>query len=264
MNTNIEKYKEDLNNLQKKGDQLKKAMYFECYPKESKKEFGDKFEEITKKLPHFNSEYQSWYSESKVLIKQLLPDRLSDFTRLYEKPKSRKQIDYENYVIEDYLQKLIIRRWNEEVVVGPKAAIPLFLQQLAILNSISGRFESSLFDIQQIVQADLLDSELSSAQLLLDNGFIRASGAIVGVILEKHLSQVIINHNITTRKKHPTINDFNELLKNNGILDIPLWRQIQRLGDIRNLCDHNKDREPTKDEVQELINGADKITKTLF
>ena len=35
-------------------------------------------------------------------------------------------------------------------------------------------------------------------------------------------------------------------------------------GDIRNLCDHHKDREPTQQEVEDLIKGVEKITKTLF
>ena len=48
------------------------------------------------------------------------------------------------------------------------------------------------------------------------------------------------------------------------VLDIPSWRQIQRLGDIRNLCVHKKERDPTNDEVEELINGVEKYTKTLF
>ncbi|MCH7787417.1 MAG: hypothetical protein IIC22_07890, partial [Chloroflexi bacterium] len=57
---------------------------------------------------------------------------------------------------------------------------------------------------------------------------------------------------------------FYENLKSAGVVDIPDWRFIQRLGDLRNLCDHNKDREPTKDEINELIDGVEKITKTLF
>ena len=39
---------------------------------------------------------------------------------------------------------------------------------------------------------------------------------------------------------------------------------IQRLADIRNLCTHPKDREPTKEEVDELISEAERITKTIL
>ena len=118
--------------------------------------------------------------------------------------------------------------------------------------------------MKQIVQADLFDSELESARELSKHKFLRGAGAIAGVVLEKHFKQVMKNHSITSRKKHLSLNDYNELLKENSIVDIPTWRQIQRLGDIRNLCDHNKDREPTSEEVTELIDGVDKITKTIF
>lgn len=265
MPTNLDKYKKDLEKLSKKGDLLLMAIQHECFPEQVEEAIGEKAEELVKTFPRFSDEYQAWYSEAKVVIKQLLPDRLDDFVRHYEKPKSRKEISYENYRIEDYLQGLSVTRgWEKEKVVGPDAAIPQFQQQLAILKSVSARFESSLFDIQQLVQADLFDSELEAAVDLIKHGFLRAAGAIAGVVLEKHLAQVAFNHNIKTRKKHPTISDFNDLLKNGGVLDVPTWRNIQRLGDIRNLCDHKKDREPTKDEVEELVNGVEKITKTLF
>ena len=265
MSSNLEKYKKDLETLVKKGEALLSAMQYECFPERFEEALGDKLKEYKKGLPKFNDDYQSWYSEAKVLIKQLLPDRLSDFERHYEKPKPRKDITSENYRIEDYLQGLSVTRgWEKEKVVGPDAAIPQFQQQLAILKAVSSRFESSLFDIRQIVQADLFDSELEAARELIKHGFLRGAGAIAGVVLEKHLAQVADNHNIKTRKKHPTISDFNDLLKNGGVLDVPSWRQIQRLGDIRNLCDHNKDRDPTKEEVEELISGVEKFTKTLF
>jgi hypothetical protein len=43
--------------------------------------------------------------------------------------------------------------------------------QNSILKSAEKRFESSLFDIQDVLQADLFDSELDTARALAKNGF---------------------------------------------------------------------------------------------
>lgn len=202
MNNNLEKYKKDLEKLIAQGKKLHMAMQYECYPDESDEaaKTDEKLAKTIKSLPKFNNEYQAWYSEAKVLIKQLLPDRLDDFTRHYEKPKPRKDIDYENYRIEDYLQGLNVTR-GSRTIVNIDAAIPHFRQQQAILNAVSVRFESTLFDIKQLVQADLFDSELDTARELIKHGFLRGAGAISGVVLEKHLAQVAVNHNVKTRKK---------------------------------------------------------------
>ena len=159
---------------------------------------------------------------------------------------------------------LNITRGGYKVVVGPDAAIPRFRQQLAIVKAIRDRFESSLFDIKQIVQADLFDSELEAAKALVKHGFFRAGGAIAGVVMEKHLAEVCKNHGIRIRKRNPVIADFNDALKNANVIDLPQWRSNQYLGDLRNLCDHNKEKEPSEDEVTDLISGVMKLTKTLF
>lgn len=268
MISNLERYKKDLDALIAKGNKLNLAIEFECFPeqvKTLKKKLGEKAEGVLKALPAFRDEYQSWYSEAKMLIKQLLPERLSDFVRYYEKPKSRKNITSENYSLEDYLQGLSVTRGvYEEKIVGPDAAIPNFRQQLAILTAVKARFESSLFDIRQLVQADLFDSELDAAKELSKQGFARAAGALAGVVLEKHLGQVCDNHSISITKKAPSIADLNNAIKEASIIDIPQWRFIQHLADIRNVCDHDKKAEPTKEQVDDLIDGAMKITKTLF
>jgi hypothetical protein len=225
----------------------------------------EKVKEFIASLEPFSIIYQSWYSEAKALIAQLLPGRLSDFVRHYEKPKPRKDITYESYRIEDYLQRLTLRRpYSDETIVGPTAAIPHFEQQLAILKSIGARFESSLYDIRQLVQSDLFDSELDAAKELAKHKFIRAAGAIAGVVLERHLAQVCENHSVKVTKKNPGIADFNDALKAANVLDTPQWRFVQHLGDIRNLCDHNKSSEPTPEQVDDLVQGVAKTIKTLF
>jgi len=271
MDMNLEKYKEDLNKLISRGDRLFNSIQYECHKEKFEEELEKhlktkkKIDEFKKDLLNFNQNYQQWYSEALALIKFLLPDRLDDFIKLYEKPQNRKEIKYGNYVIEDYLQGLTVTRgWDKEKVVGPDAAIPQFQQQLNILKSAQKRFESSLFDIKQLVQADLFDSELESARELNKKGFTRGAGAVAGVVLEKHLAQVCKNHNIKVSKKDPSINDFNQLLKRNNVIEIKDWRFIQHLADLRNLCDHDKKREPKNEEIEELIGGVEKVMKTIF
>jgi hypothetical protein len=256
--TNLSVLEKDLDRLITESKVLLYSMADDCgaLDKKIREKHGDK-------MPNFKSSYETWYSESMQVIKQILPDRLNDFIHLYKNDK-RKGIDYLTYTMSDYMIGIQMKNGLGEVTVGPSSGIPKFQQQMKILESAKQRFKSSLFDIRQIIQADLFDDELHSAVELLKQGFIRASGVIAGVVLEKHLGEICCNRNIKITKKNPTISDFNDLLKDTGAYDVPTWRFIQRLGDIRNLCGHNKDREPTKEEASELIDGVKKITKTIY
>jgi HEPN domain-containing protein len=267
---NIDKYKSDLDLLIKQGNDLFNAMQFNTMRtefleelKKDKSKTPEEIKEFIMKLPNFYLKYQSWYSESQIIIKQLLPNRLNDFMNYYNSPKNRKEITVENYTIEDYLKNITVS-FGGQKKVGSEAAFSKLAQQNAILLSVKRRFESTLFDIKSLIQADLFDSELDAASELLKHGFYRAAGAISGVVLEKHLKDVLENHSIKIVKKNPSISDYNDKLKDEEIIDLPVWRTIQFLGDIRNLCDHNKEKEPTKDQVSELIAGASKIIKTVF
>lgn len=268
MATNMDRFKTDLDELLKRGRMLKMAMTYEKDSKRFeaavKKQYGEESENFLKSIPSFKAEYQGWYSEALALLRLLLPDRVADFMRHYEKPKGRKNIDFENYRIEDYLQGVIVTGYAKEIVVDSSSAIPHFEQQLAMVEAAKARFTSSLFEIRQLVQADLLDSELDSAEVLAKHKFTRAAGAVAGVVLERHLSQVCADHKIPTGKKNPTISDFNESLKAANVIDLPQWRFVQHLGDIRNMCDHSKVPEPTPEQVADLILGVKKIIKTVF
>ena len=271
MISNLEKYKKDLDQLIANGELLKLQMQAEFAPENHKqfiKQQGKDSADVIKYIEEnpFTHSYQNWYSESLVLLKQLLPDRLNDFVKLYERPKaSRKNITFENYVIEDALQCIsITHSYTKEKIIGPEAAITKLVQQVNIIASIKRRFESTLFDIKQLVQSDLFDSELEAASELNKKGFERGAGAIAGVVLEEHLIQICKNHNVAIKKKDPTINDLIQALKENNIIDTPEWRRIQYLADIRNKCDHKKPEPPTKENIKELISGVEKTIKSLF
>lgn len=258
MKTNLGRYQEDLDRLIKLSEQIYNDLALLASKKKAKK--GGREPGLL-----FFSSYQRWYSEAHEVIRQILPSRLSEFETLYQGNGKRKTINAQTYTIRDWLlgirspEKWLAGSYDDDGIIFMR-----FQVQRQIFNSAKLRFESSLLDIRQILRADLFDSEVESARELLKNGFLRAAGAVAGVVAEKHLEQVCENHNVSIKKKNPTISTYNDALKNEGVIDVPVWRFIQRLGDLRNLCDHNRDREPTKDEVAELIDGVEKLMKTVF
>ncbi len=252
-----------------RGDLLYAALQWHCRPKEFQAHLEkalkekDKISEYIKALPNFVQDYQPWYSKAQAVVKQILPDRFQDFNSYYEYQKPRKEITFQNYMIKDCLQGLEVKRYGD-IIVGHSAAIPEFYQQLHIVKAAKSALNSFLLELKTIVQAELFDSEVESARALARAGYLRATGAICGVVIEKHLAQVCDTHGITLRKKNPGISDLNQALRDNDTISVPQWRFNQHLADIRNICDHSKGREPTKDEIEQLLSGTDKVLKTIF
>jgi len=226
----------------------------------------------------FLKNYQPWYSEAQAFVSQILPYRLEEFSSLYEGENDKKGGHFEDYSIRDFFLGKAAPH-HSSMSVGSshgvksfgggkkfdewKPVLSRFKIQLGIVQAGKSRLQSSLFDIQTLVQADLFDSELEAAQEFLKNGFIRPAGVLAGIVLEKHLSQVAENHNIQTKKKGKTVAAFNDALKEAGILDTAKWRQISFLGDVRNKCAHANEKEPIMDEVEDLISIAARLLKTL-
>lgn len=219
----------------------------------------------SKKIVNFGSRYQNWYTKAIKIVEALAPDRLDEFISYYRIDIKRKIMNGENFVIQDYIKGIgpapnaVGKKPFEETQV----VIIRIINQFQILNSLASRIDSVLADVTGHLLAELQDKELEAATKLTKIS-TRASGALAGVVLERHLQQLSKNHNVTVRKKAPTISDFNDLLKKAGVYDVPTWRKIQLLGDIRNLCSHQKSKEPTPDQVDELITGVNSIIKSLF
>lgn len=255
---NLKLYERDLNKLIDKGRKMQLGFLKEL---EKLEELENK-EEIIKRIGilDFTNNYENWYTESIYIINQLIPNRLEDFVSLY-KNDNRKELDFVTYTISDYLLGLVSKR-GQEIMVDGNAAFPKFQSQIRILSSVKERFNSSLFEIKQLVQADIFDKEIELSRVLLEKGFFRAAGTICVVVIEKHFRQVLESHGIISSKKTLSISDYNDLLKSHKIIDVSTWRFIQRMNDIRNVCVHG-DREPTKEDIDELISGADKLIKTI-
>jgi len=262
------KIRDEIDKLVSEGDLILLAQQYRIAERENpeqiknlSKESREQWKEVANKFP-LRKSYQHWYSLALPVVRQLAPDRLDEFTNLY-RVESRKELNVTTYGISDYLHGISTTRGLEtNYYHGTFEA--KFQIQIDILSSISSRVANVLADIRGVLATDLLDDEFGAARELLRNGHLRAAGMVAGVALEAHLKHVADRRAIKIGKKKPSISDYNDLLKSNDVIDVPKWRQIQRLADLRNLCGHKAEREPTKDEVDELISSTEKISNTLF
>ncbi|SDF72951.1 hypothetical protein SAMN05216464_1273 [Mucilaginibacter pineti] len=269
MKTASDQLKADLKALTAQAVQLFNAMQVEQYPDRMEAHFANVLKKdyavFLKTLPSFAHTYQTWYATAQGVIRRFLPGRITDFTSLYEPAKNRKEIRPDNYVIEDYLKNVVITAgFDKKVVAWPGDAIPVFQQQMNILNSVADCLESRLYDIDRLLQSELLDAELNAARDLAKNKFLRSAGAICSVVLIRHFQRMQIYHQLKFSKKNPTIKDYNELFKANETYTFPEWRFISYLHDLWFLCCRNKKDMPTAEQVDELIGGVEKVIKTLF
>lgn len=214
----------------------------------------------------FGPSYQRWYSLALRVVEQLLPDRDDEFRALYRLVKAPKELTVRTYTISDYVHGTRVTRMygEEDVFDAASVAMTKLKNQVDILASAQPRLDNALADIEGTLEATLLDDELETATELLKARHLRSAGVVAGVVLERHLKTVLASHQLSLGRKKPQIGNLNDVLKEGKVFDVPRWREVQRLGDIRNLCGHDAEREPTAEEVQELIIGTEKIVTTVF
>lgn len=264
-----EEIQKELLELVKQGEVLlltETVKYVMNEPSQASTAAAIKDEGLKKRAKKFElaPKYQGWYSRALRVVEQLLPDRHEEFRALYRPAKPPKELDITTYTISHYLAGVVVRRGVQEVVNPFSVFQHAFNEQINILRSAADRLDSLLADITGVLEAQIFDDELEVAEDLRRKKHLRAAGVVAGVVLERHLKRVVSNHAIAVRKKAPTIADLNDLLKKSEVYDTVQWRGIQRLGDIRNIAGHDRERQPTDAEIDELIRGVEKTTKTLF
>ena len=202
------------------------------------------YEEI--KDPH--GDYYIWYGKACKVIQILAPDNLQDFQNFFNKY-------IQGWLINPKIEHDLDSRLNR-FESG-------FRTQRYILKAIRQNADHALFNLESEIQHRVYKSEMEIARDLKKQKYLRAAGAIAGVILEVHLKNVVINKGIMPKKKNPGISDYNEALKDAKAYEVATWRQVQMCGDIRNKCVHPKETEPTGYEIDTIISSAEIIIATV-
>lgn len=221
------------------------------------------FRTTKNKSGDFSFKYQGWYSKVIRVLEVIAPDRIVEFKRYYEIDPRRKSLGYGTYVIQDYFKGVGPDRFRHPNFDTQDQVFTCAINQLGIFASIVERADSILDNIRGHIFSNLQDDELAAAQDLKKIS-PRAAGALAGVIIESHLQGVAVRRGVKITKKNPTIAELNEALKAASIIEIPIWRKVSYLADIRNLCSHKKDKDPSIEQVDELLDGVSWLTKNVY
>jgi hypothetical protein len=236
-----------------KEEELRKII--EDYEKENIHEIAN---EHSKK---FSECYLSWFFTVSNCIKYLYPEKYNEFINCYyniSTTEKRSPINYKisNYLNNEQLSKIkTINYYDEYKRIN--IVYNCFNFQKLIVKAIIDNFDSVSFNYEKETYMTFQEENIDSVQELFDNDFLRAAGALCGVIIEKHLKTKLLpfDKDAFTSKKL-TLQPLNEACKTNNIYTTTEFKKIIHLTDLRNLCDHKNTIGPTKEQVQELIDGT--------
>lgn len=212
-------------------------------------EIAERTDFISKlKDPEARVQYHAWYVEASELVTSLGSDITDDFEKAHS-------------VIQEYLAG--ISGTDTQFLRGKrrKRYHRSLLVQKGLVMGLSGLLDVRALDITALVTADLVDGEINQAKLMLKNGFIRCAGALAGVALESHLKLLHKQIGIVPRKKDGIAALANNLRKASNRFELGYEKQCIAMADTRNKCDHNQDKDPTKDEVKDLISDVTRFTQ---
>lgn len=199
--------------------------------------------------------YTRWYSLSYELIKDYLPEMISEFNSYYKAEESQGKKSGSHLGVVDYL-KLRYSAAPNIISIMTEGFIDTFEAQLNILLIVPDIAEARELSLRKLITADIASTEVEEAEVLLTNGFHRAAGSIAGVALELHLKTLCDINGLPYPLK-ATIQPLLQALQKGSILDITEIKHIEYLASIRNKCSHPK--EVSEVEVQSLIEGVKKI-----
>lgn len=189
--------------------------------------------------------YQHRYSACRTILEKNQLGRVGEFETSYSPAGKNTEVGIKQLLSSRYVTK------DDQFRL-----MDLINHQFDILSAVPSHLQYSLYDVELSAYSILMDDEIMAARHLLENGFLRPAGALAGVILERHLKNLLRKHTPPIKfKEKDTLSTLNDLCKDT-VYDLIVWRKVQHLTDLRNLCDHANDREPSKAEVKELIKGV--------
>ena len=128
------------------------------------------------------------------------------------------------------------------------------------MKSIPAKLDAEKLRTRKQISGKLSRDEIQQARQLFNNDFIRASGVVAAVALERHLLTMCDNLDEVDHYD-PThgISRLAQTLKDSGVIDKTVWNDLRALASIRETCAHAE--EPKREAVRRLINDTEEIIR---
>lgn len=127
---------------------------------------------------------------------------------------------------------------------------------VAVLKAAKDDYENGyLFNVRELVEAEVFDDFLEQAQQLFDKGYYQPAAVVAGAVLEDGLKKLCAKNGIVLAPK-ATMNPANDELAKQGTYNSLTQKKIMALADLRNKAAHGQWSEFTKKDVEEMIKNV--------
>lgn len=193
------------------------------------------------------SDYEAWYISARSLIEEYLPEKLKIFENKHKKFKKRINLEVSAKMSSEELYNQIINSFDE---------------QRNLVKSIPAKIRAEKFKARRQISSRMVRDEIQQARELFDDDFVRASGVVAAVALERHLLTICENsEKVTEYKANHGITRLAQTLYESEEINKTVWNDIKALASIRETCAHPE--EPQKEAVRRLINESEELIREI-
>jgi len=193
------------------------------------------------------SDYEVWYISARSLIQEYLPAKLDLFESEYNTFKKHLSLEVSASMGSGELYNQIIDCFDE---------------QRNLVKSIPAKIRAEKFKARRQISSRIVRDEIQQSRELFNQDFVRASGVVAAVALERHLLTVCENsENVTNYEANHGLSRLAQTLYESEEISKTVWNDIKALASIRETCAHPE--EPKKEAVRRLINESEEFIRKI-
>ena len=219
------------------------------------------------------AEYQLEVSQQTMKVDQKIQDRLDDLTQMGERVLATQRDPGPDIIGDDRVDSQLAYQWATSVqsllarVFGQDSQhYKNFTEQVGqyltyspvhraqgILKAAKDDYvNDQLFELRQIIEAEVFDDFLEQAEHLLSSGYYQPAAVVAGCVLEDGLRKLCDKHGITLASK-PKMDSMNADLAKAGVFSKLVQKRLTTLADLRNKAAHGEWNEFSSDDVKEMV-----------